>query len=105
LEFQRFHLARQLHRIGFDLIGRLRVVFLGRDLQQQSGVGQSAFEPIQTADDGFEFGAFFAKLLGALRVVPDAGLLEFASYFLEPFVLVVVIKDTSSRNPYAPRDL
>jgi hypothetical protein len=37
---------------------------------------------IQTHHDLFEFGAFLAELLRALRVVPNAGLLEFPGYFL-----------------------
>jgi hypothetical protein len=52
-----------------------------------------------------EFGAFLAEFLGALRFIPNPGLLEFASYFLKPLVLVVVIKDTSSRTRCVPRDL
>jgi hypothetical protein len=60
---------------------------------------------IEAADGGFELCAFFAQFLGPLRVVPNPRLLEVAGYFLEAFVLVVVIKDTSSRNRYAPRDL
>jgi len=43
--------------------------------------------------------------LRALGVVPDAGLLELASYFLKALVLVIVIKDTSSRSRCVPRDL
>jgi hypothetical protein len=53
----------------------------------------------------FEFGALPAEFLGALRVIPDSGLLEFAVYFLQPLVLIVVIKDTSSKSLCAPRDL
>jgi hypothetical protein len=60
---------------------------------------------IEAADGGFELCTFFAQFLSPLRVVPDPRLLEFAGYFLEAFVLVVVIKDTSSRNRHAPRDL
>jgi hypothetical protein len=43
--------------------------------------------------------------LRPVRIVPDAGLLELAGYFLETFVFVIVIKDTSSRSRCAPRDL
>jgi hypothetical protein len=52
-----------------------------------------------------EFGAFLAELLGTIRVVPDPRLFELANYFLQALVLVVVIKDTSSKSRYAPRDL
>jgi hypothetical protein len=60
---------------------------------------------IQTDHDLFKFCAFLAQFLRALRVVPDARLLQFPVYFLEALVLIVVIKDTSSRNRCVPRDL
>jgi hypothetical protein len=37
---------------------------------------------IQADHDLLEFGAFLAQVLRALRVVPDARLLEFPGYFL-----------------------
>ena len=37
---------------------------------------------IQADDDLLEFGALLAQFLRALRVVPDARLLEFPGYFL-----------------------
>jgi len=52
-----------------------------------------------------ELGALLTQFLSAIRVVPDAGLLEFALYFLQSLVFVVVIKDTSSKSRCAPRDL
>jgi len=60
---------------------------------------------VQAADHLLEFCALLAQLLRAIGVVPDSRLFEFARYFLKPFVLVVVIKDTSSRNQCVPRDL
>jgi len=60
---------------------------------------------IETVDHLFEPGALLAEVLSAFRVVPNAGLLELANYFLQPLTLVVVIKDTSSRKRCAPRDL
>jgi hypothetical protein len=53
----------------------------------------------------FEPGPFLAELLSPIRVVPNARLFELAGYFLQALVLVVVIKDTSSKSRYAPRDL
>jgi hypothetical protein len=60
---------------------------------------------IQAVDHLFEPRAFLAEILRAFRVIPDAGLLEFANYFLQSLALIVVIKDTSSRKRCAPRDL
>jgi hypothetical protein len=62
-------------------------------------------EAIQAADDLLELGAFLPQLLSAIGVVPNAGLLELAFYFLKPLVLVIVIKDTSSKSRCALRDL
>jgi hypothetical protein len=60
---------------------------------------------IQAADDLLEFCTLLPQFLSAIGVVPDPRLLEFARYLLKSFVLVVVIKDTSSRNRRVPRDL
>jgi hypothetical protein len=62
-------------------------------------------EPVQAADHLLQLSAFLAEVLGTFRIIPDAGLLELALYFLQPLVLVVVIKDTSSKSRCAPRDL
>jgi hypothetical protein len=56
-------------------------------------------------DDFLELRAFLTELLRPLRILPDIGLLELAGDFLQALVLVVVIKDTSSRTACAPRDL
>jgi hypothetical protein len=56
-------------------------------------------------DDFLELGALLAELLGSIRIVPNAGLLQLAGDFLQALMLAVVIKDTSSRSAYAPRDL
>jgi len=53
----------------------------------------------------FELGAFLPEFLSALRIAPDAGLLQFALYFLQTLVFIVVIKDTSSKSRCALRDL
>jgi hypothetical protein len=62
-------------------------------------------EAIQAAHDLLELGTFLPQLLSAIGVVPDAGLLELAFYFLKPLVFVIVIKDTSSKSRCALRDL
>jgi hypothetical protein len=53
----------------------------------------------------FQLGALPAELLSPIRVVPDPRLFELAGYFLQALVLIVVIKDTSSKSRCAPRDL
>jgi hypothetical protein len=60
---------------------------------------------IQARDDLLELRALPAEILRAIRVAPNAWLFELAGYFLQPLVLVLVIKDTSSKSRSAPRDL
>jgi hypothetical protein len=83
----------------------MRIRLGGGQIQQFGGIGQGAREPIEAADDLLELGAFPAQLLGAVGIAPNTGLFELALYFLQPLVLVVVIKDTSSKSRYALRDL
>jgi len=45
-------------------------------------------------DDPVELGALLAELLRAFGVVPDVRVFQLAGYFLEPFGLGVVVKDT-----------
>jgi hypothetical protein len=46
------------------------------------------------ADDSLQRGPFAAQVLGALRVVPNAGLGEFQLYLGEAVLAVSVVKDT-----------
>ncbi len=48
----------------------------------------------QGSDLGFQARAFLAQLLGALRLVPDIGLFEFALDFYQAVRLGVEVKDT-----------
>ena len=91
--------------IGLDFRDGAAVGLLGRHLEQLAGIAQAARQCVQAAHHLLELGALLAELLRTLRVVPDAGLFQLANYFLQPLVLVVVIKDTSSKSRYAPRDL
>jgi hypothetical protein len=60
---------------------------------------------VQVVDHRFEFRSFSAEFLRLGGIIPDAGLLELADYFLKALVLVVVIKDTPSRIGCVPRVL
>ena len=73
--------GRPVH-IGLDPCGGRQIVLLRSQIDQLGGIVQTALEMIQADDDLLEFGAFLAQFLRALRVVPDAGLLEFPGYFL-----------------------
>jgi len=51
-------------------------------------------EARERADLGFKARAFLAQFLGALRLVPDIGLFEFALNFYQALRLGVEVKDT-----------
>ena len=70
-------------------------VFLGfRQFEQLACTGKAIAERADAVDDPVERRAFLAELLGALGVVPDVRIFQLAGYFLEPFALGVVVKDT-----------
>jgi len=70
------------------------VVFRFGELEQFVGAGQAIAERAYAVDDAVEGRALLAELLRAFRIVPDVRILELAAYFLEPFALGVVVKDT-----------
>jgi hypothetical protein len=105
LELQPFHFYGESGGVPFDFVGRPGIGLLGRQFQQLSRVAQPPGNPVQTLNDALQLRSLPPQLLGAVGIVPDAGLLEFAGYFLQALMLVVVIKDTSSRNRCVPRDL
>jgi hypothetical protein len=98
-------LRGQACHVRLDFLGGRRIGLGGSKVEEFRRVAECTLEAIQTADDLLELGPFLSKFLGAIRGVPDAGLLEFALYFLQTLVFVVVIKDTSSKSRCAPRDL
>lgn len=105
MELQAFHLGRESGGVPLNLVGCPGIRLVGRKFQQFSRVSQPAADAVQTLDDALELRPLPPQFLGAIGVVPDAGLFEFPGYFLEALVFVVVIKDTSSRNRCVPRDL
>jgi hypothetical protein len=42
------------------------------------------------------------EILSALRVVPDVRVFQLAGYFLQAFLLALVVKDTPSGTRYVP---
>jgi hypothetical protein len=100
-----FDLQAQAVDVSLDFLGCPSIRLIGGQLEEFRRIAQGALEAIQAAYDLLELGAFLAELLSAIWVVPNAGLLELALYFLQPLVFVVVIKDTSSKSRCALRDL
>jgi hypothetical protein len=103
LEFEALDVLVQAVRIRLDLPDGAEVALARGELQQLAGIGDGARQPIEAADDVFQFGALPAKFLRPLGLVPDAGLLQFARDFLQALVLIVVIKDTPLKSRCAPR--
>jgi hypothetical protein len=105
LEFELFDFQGQARDVGFDFLDGRSIRLGSGKIEELCCVAERTLEAIQAADNLLELGPFPAEFLGAVRGVPDAGLLEFALYFLQTLVFVVVIKDTSSKSRCAPRDL
>jgi len=78
-------------------LGEATGVLLGLDeFEQFQGVGHPSAQVVEFDDGGLEAGTLTAQFLGAVRGVPDPGVLQLAVYLLEPFLLVLVFKDTPS---------
>ncbi len=84
----------QAFDFGGDVVHGAFVVLLDRHVEQVAGVGQAAGQLIQGLDDLRQLRALAAEILGVLRVAPDVGVFEFAVYFDETIMLVIVVKDT-----------
>jgi hypothetical protein len=82
-----------------DAGDRVRVVFLGRDIEQLRAVAGTLGELVEQFDYVLELGALPAESLCFFLVAPDARILELAADFLEPLPLDVVVKGTSSGHP------
>ena len=60
-------------------------------------MGKFGVQARECTDFGFKFGAFAAKFLRALGLIPQFGLLEFALDFRQALLLGVEVKDTPVR--------
>jgi hypothetical protein len=105
LEFELFDLEGQSIDVALDFLQRACIGFFSREVDQFRGIAQGTLETIQAAYHLLELGTLLAQFLGSFRVIPDARLFELALYFLQTLVLIVVIKDTSSKSRSALRDL
>jgi hypothetical protein len=105
LEFEALDIQVQAVRIRFNLPDRPNIALADNEIEQLARIRDGARQPIEAADDVFQLGAFPAKFLRPLRLVPDARLFQFARDFLQALVLIVVIKDTPLKSRCAPRGL
>ena len=69
--------------VGFDGNQGIGVVFFTRDVEQITGVLQASMDGREGINNGFEGLLLFAEVLGALGIVPDSGVFEFAVDLLE----------------------
>jgi hypothetical protein len=83
--------SRQLTR---DLIENGRVVFSSREFQQFAHVQENAPHLLQISDDTFQRGAFLAKGLGTLGIIPYVAFREFELYLFQAMFAVGKVKDT-----------
>jgi hypothetical protein len=67
--------------IGDNGFGAVFVVFHFGKFEQFFGVSKTGTDFVNTADNAFENGAFFAEVLRPLRIIPDFGVFEFAADF------------------------
>ena len=93
-EFQPLEDAAQTLQLGRNVVYGALVVFFDSHVEQVAGVGQSTFEIVDGFDDLRQGGSLAAQVLGVLRLVPDVGVFEFAVYFDETIMLLIVVKDT-----------
>src|SRR5690606_2913720 len=93
-ELQPFKNAAQTVQLDHHIVDRASVVFLDGHIQQITGVSQAAMQLVQGLYDLGQGGTLTTQVLGVFGVVPDVGVFEFAVYFDETIMLVIVVKDT-----------
>jgi hypothetical protein len=86
-----------------DACGGLVVLALSQ-LQELGGISDSLAGAIDLLYGRGETRALATQLLRPLLVRPDGWILELAGDFLEPLLLLVVLKETPEEKRYAPRD-
>jgi hypothetical protein len=94
LELELSHSLFETIGILLDFGGRRFIVLALGEIEQLDGVGDGVGGAIQLLELRGELGAFAAELPSLLRVLPDSGLFQLASYLFEAFLLVVVLKET-----------
>ena len=93
-EFQLLEQRHQAVDFLLHLGDRVGVVFGGGQLQQVSRVAGAGGELFDGADHALQRRALAPQFLGALRVVPDAGLRQLQFYLGEALLAEIKVKDT-----------
>jgi hypothetical protein len=103
LQFELADLRFDTRQVAFDLARRAFVVLRLRKVEQFRRIPDGALRPVDLVELAAEPRAFLAEFLRLLRLLPDRRILELAAYFLEPFLLAVVLKETPLRKPRVHR--
>jgi hypothetical protein len=98
LELELADRAIEIAEVGLDRPRRARVALGLREVEQFAGLDETAAQPVERSDHGFEPGALAAKLLRALRVLPDGRVLELPQDLGQPLTLAFVVKGTPSAH-------
>jgi hypothetical protein len=93
-EFQLFEDTAQTFDFSSDIIDRALIVFFDGHIEQVTRIGQAAGQIVDGFDNLRQRGALTAQALGIFGFVPDVGVFEFAVYFDQTIMLVIVVKDT-----------
>ena len=92
-----FHLLEDVAQaldLGRDIVDGALVFLFGGHLQQIAGVDQAAVEVVDGVDDQRQGGTLTPQVLRVFGVVPDVRVFQFAVYFDQPIMLLIVVKDT-----------
>ncbi|OHC29536.1 MAG: hypothetical protein A3J71_03290 [Pseudomonadales bacterium RIFCSPHIGHO2_02_FULL_60_43] len=93
-KFQLLENVAQAFDFGGDVVDRALIVFFDGHIEQVARIGQAAGQIVDGFDDQRQRGALTAQALGIFGLVPDVGVFEFAVYFDQTIMLVIVVKDT-----------
>jgi hypothetical protein len=91
----------RLQALGFlvDIPGRALIALGLGEVQQLRGVRDALGGALDLGDVGAQARAFPSELLRAPGIGPDRRLFELPPYFLEAFLLAVVLKETPEGLP------
>ena len=93
-ELQPFENLAQAVQFDDDIVDGALVVFFDGHVEQVARIGQTAFELVEGLDHLRQHGALTPQILGVFGFVPDVRVFEFAIYFDETIMLLIVVKDT-----------
>jgi hypothetical protein len=94
LQFQLAHAGLEPIGVLLDFSGGGFVVLAFGELEQLGGVGDALGRAVDLIELGGKLGALAAELSCLVRVLPDGRVFQLAGYFLETFLLGVVLKET-----------